>query len=243
MPITNSCNMEQSNILYIKHLSIEVTRRCNMSCAHCMRGDAEQTDIAHCHIRNILKHTQHISRFNITGGEPSLVPKTIHYILQQLKSFDITVGNFYLVTNGSLSSISDQFIKACVALYDYQEDKEQHPRSHMLEMSDDRFHDKSHHSDVIEILGRYPFFGPRGQSENIFLFKEGRSKDGYPNPVHPIYLTETNSVYGDVYLNAEGKILGNGDLSYRRQQRHILCDSKSFLKYLKGTLKKRQNYP
>lgn len=48
------------NKLYAKHLSIEITRRCNMSCAHCMRGDALNIDINHQYIKNILKYFKSI---------------------------------------------------------------------------------------------------------------------------------------------------------------------------------------
>ncbi len=50
-------------------------------------------------------------------------------------------------------------------------------------------------------------FRSSGQAEHIALFREGRSTEGIPNPIHEIYLTETNYVYGDLYLNAEGMIL------------------------------------
>ena len=54
--------------LYIKNLCIEITRRCNMCCAHCMRGDAEPVDIPLKHISNLLRHVRHIHHFNITGS-------------------------------------------------------------------------------------------------------------------------------------------------------------------------------
>lgn len=106
----------------------------------------------------------------------------------------------------------------------------------MLEMNDDRFHNTQYHQKVIATLNQYPFFGLRGQAENVFLFKEGRSTTRFTNTVHPIYLTTTGYVYGDLYLNAEGKILSNGYLSYQRQQENILCSSGSLLKYIKYRL-------
>ena len=52
--------------LYIKNLCIEITRRCNMRCTHCMRGDAESVDIPLKHISNLLRHVRHIHHFNLT---------------------------------------------------------------------------------------------------------------------------------------------------------------------------------
>lgn len=223
------------NKLYAKDLCIEITRRCNMSCTHCMRGDIQNVDIDHRHIKSLLKHFQHIQHLNITGGEPSLNVKAIRYILKQLKLYNIHVYSIYIVTNGSLSSISKEFIDICSELYEYQEEEDGY--SHMLEMSDDKFHNNQYHQKVIATLMQYPFFGLRNQAKEIFLFKEGRSTTGYPNPVHGIYLTSENYVYGDIYLNAAGNVIGNGNLSYQRQQENILCSSTDFLKYIKSTLR------
>jgi hypothetical protein len=143
------------------------------------------------------------------------------------------------VTNGATTSRSGEFIAACAALYKYQEEKEQ-DSGHMLEMSDDRFHDPAEHAVTLAALSPYPFFGVRGQAERIFLFREGRSTEGHPNPVHRIYLTEENYVYGDLCLNAEGMILSNGALSYARQREHALCPCGKLMKYLRNTLKERR---
>lgn len=182
---------------------------------------------------------QAYSPFNITGGEPSLNVRAIRHILERVRAYDITVNDFYIVTNGSATSRSEEFIEACAALYEYQEEKEQ-DSGHMLEMSDDRFHDPAEHAATLAALSPYPFFGVRGQAERIFLFREGRSTEGFPNPVHGIYLTEENYVYGDLCLNAEGMVLSNGDLSYARQREHALCPCGKLMQYLRMTLKKRQ---
>ena len=225
--------------LYIKNLCIEITRRCNMRCAHCMRGDAESVDITLRHISDLLRYVRHVHHFNITGGEPSLNVRAIRHILGRVRAYDITVNDFYIVTNGATTSRSGEFIAACAALYKYQEEKEQ-DSGHMLEMSDDRFHDPAEHAVTLAALSPYPFFGVRGQAERIFLFREGRSTEGHPNPVHRIYLTEENYVYGDLCLNAEGMILSNGALSYARQREHALCPCGKLMKYLRNTLKERR---
>ena len=93
---------------------------------------------------------------------------------------------------------------------------------------------------ILAALSPYPFCGVRGQARHVFLFREGRCTEGFPNPIHEIYLTEENYVYGDLYLNAEGMILSNGDLSYVRQRQHALCPCGKLMQYLRMTLKKRQ---
>jgi len=209
-----------------------------MSCTHCMRGDAQNLDITHQDIRNVLKHVKYIGHFCITGGEPSLNIKAIRYILKQVISLKIEVYEFYIVTNGTKSSISKKFIDICSRLYDYQQKKDMRGNFRLLEMSDDKFHDSSFHQQVIAKFKEYPFTGLRGQADYIFLFKEGRCLNGSENYIRPLYLTDDNYLKGNVYLNAEGMILGNGDLSYQRQEDNILCHSGSFRSYVKYHVEK-----
>ncbi len=227
------------NKLYAENISIEITRRCNMACAHCMRGDAEDTDIDHRHIRNLLKHfsahppLQHYRRRTFTQS------RAIFYILKQLKNFDIRVDYFDVVTNGSLSSISQAFIDTCSALYEYQKNKDQDEFNHMLEMSDDRFHNNQNRTEVTAVLNRYPFFGMRGQDGTFFLFKEGRCVEGYPNPRTSVLPNPKKTKSVAMYTSIlRGEILSNGNLSYLRQRDNVLCKKQYFLKYLKTTLKK-----
>lgn len=53
-------------------LTIEVTRRCNMACGHCLRGDAENIDLTNMDIDSVLDQTEAIGRLIVTGG--SIVP-------------------------------------------------------------------------------------------------------------------------------------------------------------------------
>ena len=108
----------------------------------------------------------------------------------------------------------------------------------MLELSDDRFHDSTGREKVVFRLSELPFFGMRGQSEHMFLFKEGRCTVGFDNPVYPVYMDEYGVVHGDVYLNAKGMICSNGDMSYQRQESNFLCKSSCFYSYLKSTVGK-----
>lgn len=162
--------------LYIKNLCIEITRRCNMRCTHCMRGDAESVDIPLKHISNLLRHVRHIHHFNITGGEPSLNVRAIRHILGRVRAYGITVNDFYIVTNGAATSRSGEFIAACAALYEYQEEKEQ-DSGHMLEMSDDRFHDPAEHAATLAALSPYPFFRSPGTGRAYLPFP-GRPQHG-----------------------------------------------------------------
>ncbi len=224
--------------LEIERLSIEITRRCNMKYSHCMRGSARNTDIKPEYITNILKYTRKIGYLNLTGGEPSMNIEAIRFVLlNSLKRRNITVGSFQIITNGSQTSMSDEFIEVCSKLYAYQQE-ESHPErlDCMLEMSNDRYHDNSCQDEVYQKLSAYPFFSNRYTSTNregVALIKQGRSRTGYQVPVSTVGLDD-NRVYGSLYLNALGYLIAAGDLSYSNQDRHILCHSKDFISYLKS---------
>ena len=67
---------------------IEVTRRCNMCCAHCLRGDAESIDIQEKYIDAFLDSFEkgaYISSLTFTGGEISLNIPAIRYTLKAVK--------------------------------------------------------------------------------------------------------------------------------------------------------------
>ena len=86
------------------HLTIEITRRCNMHCPHCMRGESQNIDIDHKYIDALLDQTELIGRLFFTGGEPTLALDTMDYILDQLYAQGIPVLGFDLFTNGLIYS-------------------------------------------------------------------------------------------------------------------------------------------
>lgn len=59
------------NKLNIYNLVLEVTRRCNMCCAHCLRGEAQNMDMQKETIDKLLDQTDSISMVTFSGGEPS----------------------------------------------------------------------------------------------------------------------------------------------------------------------------
>lgn len=84
------------------NLILEITRRCNMNCAHCMRGEAQNIDIPFEVIDKALENVSHIGNLTLTGGEISLNPPAISYVAQQIIKRGINVDNIYMVTNGKL---------------------------------------------------------------------------------------------------------------------------------------------
>ena len=94
--------------LTFENLMIEITRRCNMTCAHCLRGDAQEVDIDFKHIDDLLDQAEVVGHLDITGGEPTLNLDALKYILNGLCKRGIPLLEFSLTTNGLI--YSERFI-------------------------------------------------------------------------------------------------------------------------------------
>lgn len=95
----------------------EVTRRCNMACKHCMRGDAQCVDMSDEVIDKALENVGEITNITFTGGEPTLNVQAIRHVLDVCKAREIPVYSFYLVTNGK--TVTTDFLTAMIEWYAY----------------------------------------------------------------------------------------------------------------------------
>ena len=121
---------------------IEVTRRCNMCCAHCLRGDAESIDIQEKYIDAFLDSFEkgaYISSLTFTGGEISLNIPAIRYTLKAVKERGIAVGSFYMVTNGKAVDKMADLAMASLEWWTYCDEKDGDMCS--LCISSDNFHE------------------------------------------------------------------------------------------------------
>lgn len=94
------------NRVYIKGISVDVTRRCNVECKHCLRGDAENEDITKEIIDRLLDEIQdfYILKINITGGEPCLNPDMVLYFAEQISKRGIKVLQITMPSNGTIQN-------------------------------------------------------------------------------------------------------------------------------------------
>lgn len=211
--------------LEIYNAVIEVTRRCNMSCAHCLRGDAETIDISDEYLDKFFSKVSFISTLTLTGGEPSLVPGRIRAVIRSIKKHKVDVGTFYLVTNGKM--VSDDFLLALVELYVACSD----PGSFEegiggVAWSSDPFHDDVSKAN-IQKLRVLSFAHPREDSGR-HVISEGRGtaiSNGRALDVEQFELEDGQVLEGDVYLNCDGNIIAGCDWSYESQRapEHIVC--------------------
>ena len=88
---------------YLWCLGIEVTRRCNLKCKFCARGDSQNKNISKDVIDKVLDELKgtYIETLRITGGEPFLVPEIIEYLIDKIIEQHIYIGRICIFTNGT----------------------------------------------------------------------------------------------------------------------------------------------
>lgn len=201
----------------------EVTRRCNLSCEHCLRGDAQNLDMTKETVDKVLDHIESICGLTLSGGEPTLNIPIIRYIFSEIRRREISLGSFYVVTNGLVNQMELAQVLLENIPYCYE------PDMCGVSISMDIFHDNK---EALHSPLRYlsfsnkdkesgDYFGGRGiirrgrAASNVF--NGGRTDD-------PTIDFEGNAEYdescdcicldGEFYVSAAGEICADCDLSY-----------------------------
>ena len=229
--------------MYIDNLCIEVTRKCNMRCAHCLRGVAQNINIDTSYIDELLRHCKDgIGSITFTGGEPTLNMSAIKRTFETIRLLDIPLGGFYIVTNAR--AYKKELIELLDEMYEYCYEKELCG----LAISDDEFHAKYRDEFTFKrnsIHYAYDCFGDmrkyfrqnekKTDWQSSYLLNEGRAKN-----IHSPYIKKRentvssviddlvhiykgdNNIGGTLYLNALGELIDGCDWSYHSQNQHKL---------------------
>lgn len=86
----------------IKQLAIELTRRCNYNCAHCMRGNPQDLTITPEIIDTMFSQVSHIDMISLVGGESLLELDTLAYLLDAIDRYNLDIAVLSFFTNGSI---------------------------------------------------------------------------------------------------------------------------------------------
>ena len=84
----------------IANVGIEVTRKCNMKCEHCLRGAAQRKTISEHHLYKFFRLVNDIGTLTITGGEPTLAMDSLNNIRHCSIYENCSINDFFMVTNG-----------------------------------------------------------------------------------------------------------------------------------------------
>jgi hypothetical protein len=229
---------------YISELILEVTRKCNMKCMHCLRGDAENLDMTTETVDKILDQINAIGNISWTGGEPLLNKDLIIYSIDQIMHRQIEVSTFYLVTNGTLFD-NELFLKLMEFYFYCQE-----PAYCRVNVSIDDYHEEANEKYLTWWKG-CAFYSNNHDRSNDFDFYNRLIDTGLANengigsiaPVIPDGLScefEDDwgriQVYGIFYVNANGDIVADCDMSYEMQEYHIQGNVDNIEEALKESL-------
>lgn len=108
-----------SEKVFMSTLCFELTRRCNMNCDFCCRGDAQNKDITKQIINKTLAEVKGfgIENLRITGGEPFLNEDMLCYLIDKVIKENISINKVVIFTNGTI--ISPKIKKALLKIGKY----------------------------------------------------------------------------------------------------------------------------
>lgn len=83
-------------------VSIEITRKCNLSCAHCMRGDAQNVSLDITMLDQFFDEVKVSNMLCISGGEPFLCYDEIKQLVYLIKQKGFRTKKVLIVTNATI---------------------------------------------------------------------------------------------------------------------------------------------
>lgn len=213
----------------IENLIMEVTRRCNMQCDMCLRGDAEREDMPNNVMEAVFIAADEIQSVTPTGGEPFLVPETTINALRGAREKGATSA--FLSTNGSISPFSDEGFPVVQEMFSFalhystgRELDEEDLFDCIIQVSRDSFHD-----DRIACYAQWSFLrNVRFQSgtDNSILTRGLARINGIGDNFRDERPAYISCDWGDgipvitaeqVYVNVFGECFADCDLSYEQQ--------------------------
>lgn len=195
-------------------LVIELGRKCNMNCEHCLRGEAEDAEISVDNIINTIKMFDYIGTITFTGGEPILYQDKMITAIEAILALDVPVGSFYIASNGTTPS--QELMFALCKLYAHCNEKDMCS----YEVSHDRWHD---FPEFASWMSAFSFVGSRNDISEAQLLNEGKA---YENGLGNRHLNHSKEFYFDeeynqldlLYVNSYGELLADCDYSYDTQR-------------------------
>ena len=203
--------------MYIDNLVIEVTRRCNLFCDHCLRGQSENIDFNPDYLVSLIENLEidSINSITLSGGEPTLRIGIIKQIREILSNYKIDLNSFYLATNG-INNNNPEFITEMLQWYLISGERE----ICEIQVSNDIFHD---YND-LGLLQGLSFASYKYNDNNTDhyagLINDGNAQEnGIGNREETAYQYELENDYipETVYLNCNGNLLSCCNLSYNTQ--------------------------
>lgn len=226
----------------IKTIAIEITRRCNENCPHCMRGNSQNIDLKKQDIDKLFKSNKSIiGRIVFSGGEPLLNEDIIIYTIDKIINEKIPVLCIELTTNSTI--YSQKIIDAFNRFYTFYEKNYkiasetfgyQYPT--YIRFSNDQFH-KKYDKNITELFlknGNNIHFEQTGTIDILDdkIISTGRAKENFL--FGKFFNYEQNNIEikkwskdiffidNSFYITALGNITTQGDGTYQDMDKNNL---------------------
>lgn len=219
-------------------LVLEVTRRCNMHCPHCIRGEAQSLDMSKETVDKLLEMVSDIGHICFTGGEPSLNLPIIQYTFERVNEKFGYTPPFFVATNGKENQMDlmQVLAKAYVQCPS--------PEICSVAISVDQFHERSRSAeDYLRALAFYSDCKEHQGLDDGWVQKKGLALDnglGQPpqNKAQKLYIdtwSDGTVSVEDLVLCADEGIRSNCDYEYEDDE-SILCSLDELQSYVSAQL-------
>ena len=223
------------------NIIFETTRRCQLSCDHCLRGKAQNKNLPKEYVTSILealKNEDESYDVTFSGGEPTLNLPVIEFFIDEVIRLEHYPTIFYIATNGL--ELDAAFAIACLRLYALCEEKD----LCAVQLSNDAEHEYIP-EDALSFMQGLSFFSKKHAGNPSYYrdlnpLCEGNAKLnglGHRSP----YKTPKDSEISEYefYVNCNGWVINGCSWSYSNQNRADLklCkveDFQTLLQKLKG---------
>lgn len=224
-------------------LVIEITRKCNLNCDHCLRGCSQNMDMKKEYIDELFNQLNKASidylDLTLTGGEPSLNIPMINYIIEKLENSNITLSSFYIATNG-INNNNIDFIIPCIKLYNLADDKDLCSVQTSSDIQHTYYMDDTFTDSLMSAL---KFANKRDEDKNYMdggAIDQGNASLYCPNAREEIVYDWIEYIEDTIfYLNCNGMIINGCDWSYDTQDNNPdvqICKVDEFAKTLKDNI-------
>lgn len=218
--------------LYVSELCVEVTRRCDLACEFCLRGDAQQADFDPKLLDGLLRNMRGVGVLTLSGGEPSLAVGTMRRIFDKFHRKHVPVDGFFVATNGHGEARQEKL--ALLLLNEYMRAGE--PELCSVSISRDQYHDWFDDEDRSEILKGLKFYSNSkevGSYDSRNTIPQGRAEqNGLAEPENMKHQTsrftiqdyDKDTVYVEtLYVSANGFVYPSPNLSYETMDDQKIC--------------------
>lgn len=169
----------------IQNLGLIVTNRCNLNCAHCLRGCKNNNDMSYDVIDATLDQIKIIGNLCLCGGEITFATNTLSYLFESIIKRKIFVEEVTTVINGT--NYNEDFLKLLDNINEYisklNNNNEISHATFSISKDDYHFNEiirlnivKEFMENIIKYQESKHYFGRQVLLPGLKLFREGNAK-------------------------------------------------------------------